>query len=178
MFKHFGLDPDKDLKLVAFGPDRARLAAVKENLAAVAVVAPPGDAMGKQMGFAVLARAYELFSFPFIGIGVNLKTIKEKPVEVKKFIKAMLRANRFIREDKQGAVNILVEWGRVDRDQALAAYDSTVRVFNADGNIPQEGLKLVMDQAKVELKLAKDVPVSEVIDLAPLRDAQKELGAK
>ena len=178
MFKHFGVDPDKELKLIAFGPDRARLAAVKENLADVAVVAPPADAMGKQMGFTILARAYELFNFPFIGIGVNLKTIREKPGEVKKFIKAMLRANRFIRADKQGAVNILVEWGRVDRDQAMASYDSTVRVFNADGNIPQEGLRLVIEQAKTELKLVKDVPVSEVIDLAPLREAQRELGIK
>ncbi|HEY1268222.1 MAG TPA: ABC transporter substrate-binding protein [Candidatus Binatia bacterium] len=178
MFKHFGLDPDKDLKLIAFGPDRARLAAVKENLAEVAVVAPPGDAMGRQMGFAILARAYDVFNFPFIGIGANVKTIKERPVEAKKFVKALLRANRFIRENKQGAVDVLVEWGKVDREQALASYDSTVKVFNADGNIPPEGLKLVIDQAKAELKIAKDVPVSEIVDLAPLREAQKELGIK
>jgi len=99
-------------------------------------------------------------------------------VEVKKIVKALIRANRFIREDKHGAVNVLVEWGRVDREQALASYDSTVKVFNADGNISSEGLKLVIDQAKAELKLTKDVPVNEVIDLAPLREAQKELGIK
>lgn len=178
MLKSFGLDTEKDLKFIALGPDRARLAALKEGLVDVAVIAPPGDALGRQMGFNVLLRAYEVFSFPFIGVGANLKTIKEKPVEVKKVVKALIRANRFIREDKQGAVNVLAEWGRVDREQALASYDSTVKVFNADGNIPQEGLKLVIDQAKAELKLTKDVPLSEVIDLAPLREAQKELGIK
>ncbi|HEY3305113.1 MAG TPA: ABC transporter substrate-binding protein [Candidatus Binatia bacterium] len=178
MLKSFGLDTEKDLKFIALGPDRARLAALKEGLVDVAVIAPPGDALGKQMGFNVLLRAYEVFSFPFIGVGANLKSIKERPVEVKKIVKALIRANRFIREDKNGAVNVLVEWGRVDREQALASYDSTVKVFNADGNIPQEGLKLVIDQAKTELKLTKDVPVSEVIDLAPLREAQRELGIK
>jgi hypothetical protein len=75
-------------------------------------------------------------------------------------------------------MNVLVEWGKIDREQALAAYDSTVKVFNVDGNIPQEGLRLVIDQAKAELKLTKDVPLSEVIDLAPQRDAHKELGIK
>ena len=60
------------------------------------------------MGFNVLLRAYEVFSFPFIGIGANLKTIKEKPDEVKKVVKAMVRANRFIRDDKEGAVRILM----------------------------------------------------------------------
>ncbi|MGH7767559.1 MAG: ABC transporter substrate-binding protein, partial [Candidatus Binatia bacterium] len=178
MFKHFGVDPEKELKVVVLGSDRARLAGLKENLVDVAVIAPPGDALGRQMGFTILARAYEVFKFPFIGAGANVKTIKENPVEARKVVKALVRANRFIREDKNGAVNVLVEWGRVDREQALASYDSTVKVFNADGNIPQEGLKLVIDQAKAELKLTKDVPVTEIVDLGPLREAQKELGIK
>ena len=178
MLKSFGLDTDKDLKFIALGPDRARLAALKEGLVDVAVIAPPGDALGKQMGFNVLLRAYEVFSFPFIGIGANLKTIKERPEEVKKVVKAMIRANRFIREDKEGAVKVLMEWGKVERDHAVASYDSTWRVFSPDGNIPQEGLRLVIDQAKAELKFTRDVPLNEIIDVTPLREAQKELGLR
>ena len=178
MLKSFGLDTEKDLRFIALGPDRARLAGLKEGLVDVAVIAPPGDALGRQMGFNVLLRAYEVFSFPFIGIGANLKTIKDKPDEVKKVVKAMVRANRFIREDKEGAVRILMEWGKVERDHAAASYDSTWKVFSPDGNIPQEGLRLVIEQAKAELKLNRDVALSEVIDLAPLREAQKELGLK
>jgi NitT/TauT family transport system substrate-binding protein len=178
MLKSLGLDTEKDLKFIALGPDRARLAALKEGLVDVAVIAPPGDALGKQMGFNVLLRAYEVFTFPFIGVGANLKTIKEKPEEVKKMLKAMVRANRFIREDKEGAVKILMEWGKVDRDHAAASYDATWKVFSQDGNIPEEGLRLVVEQAKAELKLTREVPLSEVVDLAPLREAQKELELK
>ena len=176
MLKSFGLDTEKDLKFIALGPDRARLAALKEGLVDVAVIAPPADALGKQMGFNVLLRAYEVFSFPFIGVGANLKTIKEKPEEVKKVVKALVRANRFIREDKEGAVRVLMEWGKVEREHALASYDSTWKVFSPDGNIPQEGLRMVVEQAKAELKLTRDIPVNEIVDLAPLRAAQKELG--
>ena len=178
MLKSFGLDTEKDLKFIALGPDRARLAALKEGLVDVAVIAPPGDVLGKQMGFNVMLRAYEVFSFPFIGIGANLKTIKEKPEEVKKVVKAMVRANRFIREDKEGAVRILMEWGKVERDPAAASYDSTWKVFSPDGNIPADGLRLVVEQAKAELKLTRDVPLSEVIDMAPLQAAQRELGIR
>jgi NitT/TauT family transport system substrate-binding protein len=178
MLKSFGLDTEKDLKFIALGPDRARLAALKEGLVDVAVIAPPADALGRQMGFNVLLRAYEVFSFPFIGVGANLKTIKEKPEEVKKVVKALVRANRFIREDKEGAVRVLMEWGKVERDHAVASYDSAWKVFSPDGNIPQEGLRMVVEQAKAELKLTREIPVNEIIDLAPLRAAQKELGIR
>jgi NitT/TauT family transport system substrate-binding protein len=178
MLKSFGLDTEKDLKFIALGPDRARLAALKEGLVDVAVIAPPADALGKQMGFNVLLRAYEVFSFPFIGVGANLKTIKEKPEEVKKVVKALVRANRFIREDKEGAVRVLMEWGKVEREHAVASYDSAWKVFSPDGNIPQEGLRMVVEQAKAELKLTREIPVNEIVDLAPLRAAQKELGIR
>jgi NitT/TauT family transport system substrate-binding protein len=178
MLKSFGLDTEKDLKFIALGPDRARLAALKEGLVDVAVIAPPGDALGRQMGFNVLLRAYEVFNFPFIGVGANLKTIKERPEEAKKVVKAMVRANRFIREDKEGAVKVLMEWGKVDRDHAVASYDATWKVFSPDGNIPQGGLRLVVEQAKAELKLTREVALNEVVDLAPLREAQKELGIR
>ena len=178
MLKSFGLDTDKDLKFIALGPDRARLAALKEGLVDVAVIAPPGDALGRQMGFNVLLRAYEVFSFPFIGVGANLKTIKERPEEAKKVVKAMVRANRFIREDKEGAVRILMEWGKVERDHAVASYDATWKVFSPDGNIPAEGLRLVVEQAKAELKITREVSFNEIADLAPLREAQKELGLR
>jgi NitT/TauT family transport system substrate-binding protein len=178
MLKSFGLDMEKDLRFIALGPDRARLAALKEGLVDVAVIAPPGDALGRQMGFNVLLRAYEVFTFPFIGVGANLKAIKERPEEVKKVVKAMVRANRFMREDKESAVRILMEWGKVERDHAAASYDATWKVFSPDGNIPQEGLRLVLEQAKAELKLNRDVALGEVIDLAPLREAQRELGLR
>ncbi len=130
------------------------------------------------MGFNILARAYEIFSFPFIGTGTNLRSIKERPVEVKKVIKALVRASRSVREDKEGALKVLMEWGRIERDHAVASYDSTWKVFNLDGNIPQEGLRLVVEQAKAELKLTRDVPLNEIINVALLHEAQRELGLR
>ena len=65
---------------------------------------------------------------------------------------------------------------KVGREQAVASYDSTWKVFSPDGSIPDEGLRMVVEQAKAELKLSRDVPLNEIVELAPLRAAQKELG--
>jgi len=177
-FRNAGIDADKEIKYLALGPDRARLAALKEGIVQVSIISPPGDTLGAQMGFHVLTRAYEQFSFPFIGIGTNLKTLKERSQEVRKIVKSLVRANRFIRDDKEGAVRVLVDWGKLERDHALASWESTWKVFSADGTIPVDGLRLVIDQAKAEMKITRDVPLNEIVDPAPLQDAQRDLGIR
>src|SRR5262249_61958745 len=66
MLKSFGLDTQKDLKFIALGPDRARLAALKEGLVDVAGVAPPRGPLGKQKGVKVLLGGHDGFLFPFL----------------------------------------------------------------------------------------------------------------
>jgi NitT/TauT family transport system substrate-binding protein len=176
MIKHFGIDPEKQMKIVALGSDQARLAALKEGLVDVAVISPPADAEGKRMGFNVLSRAYELFKFPFVGLGVNVKKIEEKPDQVKRTLRALIKANRYIRENRDGAIQVLTEWARVEPDLATSTYDSTWRVFSRDGSIPEDGLRLVVEQAKKEMRITREVSLSEVSVLNLVRDAQHELG--
>lgn len=177
-FRNAGIDADKEVRYLALGPDRARLAALKENIVQVSIISPPGDTLGSQMGFHVLTRAHEQFNFPFIGVGTNLKALKERPQEVRKVVKSLVRANRFIRDDKEGAVRVLVEWAKLEREHAVASWESTWKVFSADGTIPADGLRLVLDQARAEMKLTKELPLSEIVDPAPLQEAQRELGIR
>jgi len=178
MLKQVGLDPEKDIKVLALGSDAARLTALKQRVVDVVVISPPADAQMEKEGYKILARAYELFSFPYLGLGTHTKKMKEKPEEIRRTIKATIRANRFIRENREEAVRILVDWGIVERDYAYASYDSLRNLFNADGNVPEDGLKLVIDQARRNAKVAREVAPAEVADLSFLRDAQSELGIR
>ena len=178
MLEHSGINPDKDVKIVAFGFDGARLAALQEGLVDAALIAPPADAQASRAGFNVLARANDFLKFPHIGLGTSNRVIKEKPQELKKVIKAMVRANRFIRENRDESIKVLMEWGRTERENAADAYDSTWQVFSADGNLAEDGMRLVIEDAKKALKVTRPVQLSEVADATPLREAQKELGLK
>jgi len=71
-----------------------------------------------------------------------------------------------------------MEWGRTDRESAVSAYDASVKVFNPDGSIPEDGLRLIIDQAKKEMKIGREVALSEVSDVTILDEAQRELGLK
>jgi NitT/TauT family transport system substrate-binding protein len=178
MFQKSGIDPEKEIKIIALGSDRARFSALKEGIVDVAVISPPADVEGKKMGFNIVARAYELFTFPFVGLGAGNKKIKERPDEIKRAVKALIRANRFITGNRDATIQVLAEWGRTDRENAAASYDGTVKVFNSDGSIPEGGLKLVVEQAKQALKMDQPVSLEQVAELGPLREAQKELGIK
>jgi ABC-type nitrate/sulfonate/bicarbonate transport system substrate-binding protein len=94
MLERSGIDPDKETKLVAFGSDGARFAALKEGLVEAAIIAPPADAQARKLGLSVLARANDLFKFPHIGLGTTNKKLKENPQEVSRVVRAFIKANR------------------------------------------------------------------------------------
>ncbi len=178
MLERSGIDPDKETKLVAFGSDGARFAALKEGLVEAAIIAPPADAQARKLGLSILARANDLFKFPHIGLGTTNKKLKENPQEVARVIRAFIKANRFIRDNRQEAINILVSWGRTQREDAIASYDSTWQVFSPDGTMPDDGMRLVIDDAQKALKATRTFAINEVADAGPLREAQRTLGIK
>ena len=178
MLKQIGLDPEKEIKVLALGSDAARITALKQRVVDLIVISPPADSQMEKQGYRILARAYELFNFPYLGLGTQLRKIKEKPDEIRRAIKATIRANRFIRDNRDEAVQTLVDWGKVERDYAYASYDALRNLFNADGSVPEDGLRLVIDQARRTAKITRDVTPTEVADLTMLHEAQLELGIK
>ncbi|HEY2923062.1 MAG TPA: ABC transporter substrate-binding protein [Candidatus Binatia bacterium] len=178
IFKHSGLDPDKDIKFLAGGPLEARFSSMKQGLIAATFGGPPADFLGKKMGFVVLARAHELFSFPVTGVLSSVKKIKEKPDEIKRVIRAGIKANRYIRQNRDGTIQTFMEWLKIDKEMATATYDSVGKSFNEDGSLPEDGLRLLIEEAKKAAKVSREIASSEVADLSILREAQKELGIK
>jgi ABC-type nitrate/sulfonate/bicarbonate transport system substrate-binding protein len=181
IFKHFGVDPDKEIKFLALGTSERRLSAMKQGLTAGTMGSPPLDFLGKKMGFVVLVRAHELFSYPTSGVVTSVRKIKEKPDEIKRVIKAGIKAARYIRQNREGSIQLMMEWMKarpVDTEMMTGTYESVVKLFNDDGSVPEKGLLLVIDELKKLAKIERDIAPSEVVDLSMLREAQKELGIK
>ncbi|MBM2806765.1 MAG: transporter substrate-binding protein, partial [Deltaproteobacteria bacterium] len=178
MIKQAGIDPEKEIKVLALGSDAARMTALMQRVVDVVVMSPPADTQLEKQGYQILARAYELFNFPYLGLGTNTRKIKEKPQEIRRVIKASIRANRFIRDNRDESVRTFMSWGKVEREFAYASYDALRNLFNADGAVPEDGLKLVIDQARRSNKVTREVAPSDVADLTFLREAQAELGIR
>lgn len=173
-----GVDPEKEIQFLALGTDSGRFAALQQGLADVVVTSPPWDFEGRKMGYHILAKAYDYLNYPLSGLGVHVRKLQQDPGQVKRSIKSLVRASRFIRENREEAVKILVAWGKVKPEHAYSSYDSTVKVISQDGGIPADGLNLLVDIAKKDAKISREIPMSDLADFRLLRQVQQELGLR
>jgi len=178
MLRHFGLDPQKDVKFVAGGGTEVRVFRMKQGLLDATAVPVPWDYHGKKMGFNIVARAEDLFTYPISGLVAHTKKIKEKPDEIKRLIRAGIKANRYMRANREGTIPILMSTYKIDKEIATAIYDSFVKGFNDDGSLPEDGFRRLIEDTKSITKVDREVAFSEVADLSILREAQRELGIK
>jgi hypothetical protein len=70
----------------------------------------------------------------------------------------------------------MTEWMKIDKEMAAATYESVVKAFSDDLSLPENGLRLLIEEAKRATKVEREVTTNEVADLSILREAQRELG--
>jgi NitT/TauT family transport system substrate-binding protein len=175
IIKHYGLDPDRDVKFIRSTSDGVFIR-LNQGLIDAQSLPVPGDYRGKKLGFTVLARAEELFTYPISGLIVHVRKIKDRPDEIKRIIRAGIKANRYIRDNRDGTIPVLAATYKLDNDTAAALYDSFAKGFNLDGSLPEDGLRRLIEDTRSITKVDREVAFTEVADLSVLREAQRELG--
>jgi hypothetical protein len=62
---------------------------------------------------------------------------------------------------------------KIDNETAVATYNSIAKAFNDNGSLPESGLRILIDEAKRDNKITRDVTSNEVTDLSILLEAQR-----
>ena len=178
MVRHYGLDPDKDMKFISSPGGETALVRMSQGLIDAQAMPVPWDYRSKKLGLTVLARAEDLFTYPISGLIAHTRKIKERPDEVRRVIRAGIKANRYMRTHRDGTIEVLMSTYRLDKETATALYSSLIKGFNEDGNLPEDGLRRLIDGVKSVIKVDREIALSEVADLSILREVQRELGIK
>ena len=174
--EHFKLNPNKDVQFVAAGSGSGRIAQLESGLVDAAVVTPPSDLMAESRGFRSLVRTRDVLVFPVNGVGVNEQKLKNNRSEVKRVLRALLKANRFVLDDRKGSIDILQKWGRTSLATAEQAYAATATNYSRNLLVPREALEKVIDSTKLNIDLKRDVSLGEVFDFSIVREILKEMG--
>jgi ABC-type nitrate/sulfonate/bicarbonate transport system substrate-binding protein len=176
LLEFYGLNVSKDVAIRALGQDSIRFSAMAGRTIQGTLLPPDFAVRSKEMGFNVLVYAGDIVDMPMGGLGTTDKRIKEKRDEVRQVLRALLRALRFVNDDREGSRALLVESFKMPSASAAAAYELGVKIFGRDGIPTDKGLKNLLTATREELKLPADISPDTVIDLSILRDAQRDLG--
>jgi NitT/TauT family transport system substrate-binding protein len=174
--EHFKLNPQKDVQFIAAGSSSGRLAQLESGLVDAAVVSPPSDQVAEARGFKSLVRTRDVLLFPVNGVGLHEQKLRNNRPEVKRVLRALLKANRFILDDRKGSIDILQKWSRTPANVAEQAYAATAGNFTRNLLAPRDALEKVIDSTKLNIDLKRDVALGEVFDFSLVREILKEMG--
>jgi NitT/TauT family transport system substrate-binding protein len=112
-----GLDPNL-MQAIAVGEPTLRAQAVLTNAVQAVAVSPPHDLILQKMGLKAISGPPEIGN-PASGLFAADRFIKESPQVLRRTIRAMLKANRFIEEHRDETIRIMM--GAVAQTQEAAA---------------------------------------------------------
>jgi ABC-type nitrate/sulfonate/bicarbonate transport system substrate-binding protein len=177
--KHYGLEPDRDVKFTpGSSSDEGRLVSVQQGLVDATLIPIPLDLRARKLGLNILARAHEIYTYAGGGLVTTTKKIKEKPEEIKRVIKAGIKASRYIKGNADGTIQVFMDLRRMDREIAATSYEFLSKAINEDGSLPEQGFRLLIEEVKESVKVTREISFNEVSDLSILREAQREIGIK
>jgi NitT/TauT family transport system substrate-binding protein len=168
--RHFGLDPDKDVKIIVSGESPVRLAAVKAGAIDATAIDVAFAVKAEEEGMRRLLNLSEITDLPLSGIGLTDKKLQTEREQVKKVVRATLRGTRFMKENRAETLAMMTDYLRINPTQAGKAYDAAIGSFTDDGYISDKGVMLDINLTRERLKLAKEIPLSQVVDWSLLKE--------
>ena len=165
-----GVDPNQ-VQAIAVGDPSLRFQAVVSGLVQAVSVPPPYDLTLQKMGLKAISGPPEI-GVPSSGLFASDKLIKENPQILRRTIRAALRANRFIDENREETIRIMTKFVPQSNEIAARSYDVELKALARDGQMTDAEIEFQME------RLAdKKRPLDEVRDFSFARGAFKELEA-
>ncbi len=172
ILRQHGLDPDKDVvfKVVSIG---ARLPALSAGAMDGGLLEYGEAFRAKKSGFKILLNAADYYYTMSWALGASLKKLREQPDQVKRFLRANVKGLRYMRENREVALETAMSWLKVDREMAEGIYQLSINNFTKDGTVDEATLKLLVEQQLAEFGI-KIEKLSQVVDFTLLHQVLKE----
>ncbi len=134
--------------------DQAKTAALMQGRVAAGLMAPPADRQLLKEGFKRLIYVGDVFkNVPFSAMLTMAKLIQEEPDLVQRAVTAVTKALLFIRENREGGIEMIMRHGQVDKETATSLYDLMRDAYSPE--LTPEG---VMQRAELEIATLKERP--------------------
>ena len=179
--KFFKMEPGKDYKVITFNAEPDRVAALINKSIQAAILSFPHAARAEKAGMKILVKTGDYI--PRLGgtFITHRDVIKEKRDVTKRFIRAMAKANDYVKNNKQGTLEVIQKYFEIqDAGLAEGIYKQVANAFGPE--IPHD---LLMDlfQSRTTPELGwpagKSLPdIEQFVARDLLNEVFKEMGRK
>jgi NitT/TauT family transport system substrate-binding protein len=179
MLKKNGLEPTKDVAVLAIGTTGVRLSALKAAAIHATILPPPQSFLAIKEGLVDLGHSGDYVESLSGGVVTGQDQLSKKPELVAKFVRAYLKAHLFYLSKREESIRIMMDRLAV-RDQEVAAqiYDSYRRTQTADGTIPEDLMQRVLEERRHALGIAYQLDPTVIFDFSVAKRAMADLQAR
>lgn len=173
--RKFGLEADRDVKLLQTGGIPNSLAAMQKGVVQAAVLTAPTTIQARALGYREVSDVGSL-GIPFIHVGVTLRkaTLRDQPKQVEAFLKGFHEATRLMKSNEALANKITGKYTRVqDGERLKETYQSFAKHLAADLLVPREAIVNMMHFVVATDSRAAKAKPEEFYDNSALQRLEK-----
>jgi NitT/TauT family transport system substrate-binding protein len=171
ILKNAGLDPGKDTHFIYLGEESAWVTALETGLVAGAFIQPPTSLVLKRKGYNLLVNSGDYIELPVTGLSTSVERMQKKPEEVKATLRAVYHGLRYVKENREGAVKLIMKYLKVDTVIAEETYDLSAKYLSDSGISSDRAI-----QAAIETSVGtpdSKIASTAVADFTLLREVVK-----
>ncbi|HEY7216967.1 MAG TPA: ABC transporter substrate-binding protein [Candidatus Binatia bacterium] len=170
----FGLDPNKDLTFLAL-PAGQRLGALTSGVVDAGLLSSEERFAALDQGMKEVLYLGKEVKNSWGTVATNDQFIKEKPKLMHGFMRALLKALRLVRQNREAAMETMMKFSELNRDLAARTYDSMIGTFTTNGVVDEETQRNDLDIVGEVLKSTKTIPIERAYDFSFAKKADSEL---
>ncbi len=170
----YRLDGNKDLTFLALPPGQ-RLAALQSGVVDAGLLSSEERFAALDQGMKEILYLGKEVKNSWGTVATNDQFIKNKPKVMHGFMRALLKALRLVKQNREIAIDSMMKFSELDRQLAVRTYDGIIGTFTTNGVVDEETQRNDLDIVREVLKITKEVPIERAYDFSFARKADGEL---
>ena len=175
LVKKWGLEPDRDVKIIQMGGQPEILAGMQAGVIQGGNLSSPADYKAKKAGFTMLADFATVgLDYPTVSLVSTRSYIKKDPATVKRFLMAYSEGVERLFHDKGLAMKVIGKYTRTqDLDVLEASYAYATNFIERTPKLPFKALETVLEQTAATEPKAKQYKAGDFIDSTFYNELEK-----
>ena len=174
--KHYGLESGRDLVVLAIGTDELLLESLRTGAIDLAPLPAPASLKARAEGFTPLVDVATLVQMPLGGLSITLAKLTDERDQARRVIRALTQAQEWILQNREEAVQMIVDTLSTDRATAEGTYDESVPTFQGKGLVNRQGIENLLQILRDDGRLGPEIRYEDVAYPQLAEEVARELG--